>query len=264
MSDSKVPRRLLDSADSSDPLGRSLLSAARGDRLAPKHASALVSAVLASSAATSAASSEAPSKRIEPPAATSTGTFLKLAALTVTAGSLAFVVMNASSPVATTTPAPTLTAPIAAPAATAVEAPPSPSSKDEPTISVTDLPTAVPSAAPPSKVVRDNASPAAATTASPKIEEPASIEAELAALREARTLLREGKADEARNVLDAYTKRFPHGTLVPEADALAIEAAVAGGHSQEARALADAFLAKHPTSPQAPRVRILRERLEAR
>lgn len=264
MSDSKIPRRLLDSNDSSDPLGRSLLSAARNDRLASKRASALVSAVLASSVATSAAGDEAPKPAPQPAAvASKTGTFLKVAAVAVAASSLVFVVMRASSPVETTPVVPTAVS-IEAPAASPQAAEEPTTGVDEPAISVTDLPTARPSAVAPPKSVRDNAAPTQPTSTTSKPEEPASIEAELAELRRARTFLREGHADEARTVLDAYAKSFPHGTLTPEADALAIEAAVAAGRSQEARALADRFLTKHPTSPQAPRVRILRDRLEAR
>lgn len=264
MSDSKIPRRLLDSNDSSDPLGRSLLSAARNDRLASKRASALVSAVLASSVASSAAGDEAPKPAPQPAAAASkTGTFLKIAAVAVAASSLVFVAMRASRPVETTPAVPTGVG-IEAPAASPRSAEEPANANDEQTVSVTDLPTAKPAAVAPPKSVRDNAAPSAPASTTSKTEEPASIEAELAELRRARTLLREGRADEARAVLDAYAKRFPHGTLTPEADALAIEAAVAAGHTQEARTLADTFLTKHPTSPQAPRVRVLRDRLEAR
>jgi len=60
---------------------------------------------------------------------------------------------------------------------------------------------------------------------------------------------------------DGYEHDYPHGTFVPEAEAMAIEALDESGRGDEAKARADRFLARYGTSPQAARVRALRERL---
>jgi outer membrane protein assembly factor BamD (BamD/ComL family) len=93
--------------------------------------------------------------------------------------------------------------------------------------------------------------------------EPASLEAELAYLRRARNAIRQGASLSALDELDRYRRRFPAGRLEPEAEALAIEAEFAAGRSGEARARADAFLRTHSDSPQALRIRLIRDRLEA-
>jgi hypothetical protein len=54
--------------------------------------------------------------------------------------------------------------------------------------------------------------------------------------------------------LDAYQARFPRGSMTLEATVLRIEALRQSGNGAAADALADDFLAKHPTSVLAPRV----------
>ena len=61
----------------------------------------------------------------------------------------------------------------------------------------------------------------------------------------------------ARAALDEYERSFPAGTMAPEADVARIELLLATGERSAARALADAFLSAHATSPLAPRVRDL-------
>ena len=81
---------------------------------------------------------------------------------------------------------------------------------------------------------------------------------EIAALDEARTALRQGRATEALADLDRYDAAFrTTANLTLEAAALRIEALFHSGDRTHARALADAFLAKHATSPYAARIRAL-------
>jgi outer membrane protein assembly factor BamD (BamD/ComL family) len=56
--------------------------------------------------------------------------------------------------------------------------------------------------------------------------------------------------------LDAYRAKFPRGSMTLEATVLRIEALRQSGNGGAADALADDFLAKHPTSALAERVRV--------
>jgi hypothetical protein len=58
-----------------------------------------------------------------------------------------------------------------------------------------------------------------------------------------------------------YQRRFPSGALGVEREVIALEALARLGQSAEARRLALAFVAKHPTSIHLPRVRSLLSRL---
>ena len=78
---------------------------------------------------------------------------------------------------------------------------------------------------------------------------------EAALLRRARAQLRDGDATAALRVLDEHTRRFADGALVEEALVLRIDARCAAGQSERARADADTFLRRHPSSPLAARVR---------
>lgn len=81
---------------------------------------------------------------------------------------------------------------------------------------------------------------------------------EIAAIDEARSALRRGDASEALAVLDRYEVELAKsGRLQLEATALRIEVLFRLGERGRARALADAFLAKHPKSPYAMRIRAL-------
>jgi Outer membrane lipoprotein len=61
----------------------------------------------------------------------------------------------------------------------------------------------------------------------------------------------------ALEALRAYRARFPHGNMAPEAGVLEIEALLAAGQSEAARAAARRFLAAYPDSPSAKRVKTL-------
>ncbi|MBN9166056.1 MAG: hypothetical protein J0I07_34220, partial [Myxococcales bacterium] len=57
--------------------------------------------------------------------------------------------------------------------------------------------------------------------------------------------------------LDAYDAEFPHGLLRPEATVLRTRTLLAQGRREEAVKLAEDFLAKHPRSVHANRIRAL-------
>jgi hypothetical protein len=87
-----------------------------------------------------------------------------------------------------------------------------------------------------------------------------SLAQETAALDAARSTLRAGHASEAIVLLDAYARRFPNGTLGPEASALRVEALLAAGDREGAGAAARALTAEQPVSPAALRARALLNR----
>lgn len=59
------------------------------------------------------------------------------------------------------------------------------------------------------------------------------------------------------SLLDEHQAEFPEGRLAPERELIAIDALVRRGRADQARARAEAFLARFPTSPHAERVRRL-------
>ncbi len=67
--------------------------------------------------------------------------------------------------------------------------------------------------------------------------------------------LRRGAATDALRILDRYDREFPRGALQPEATAARVEALMAKGDRARAKAIAEQFLAAHPDSPLAHRVR---------
>jgi outer membrane protein assembly factor BamD (BamD/ComL family) len=73
----------------------------------------------------------------------------------------------------------------------------------------------------------------------------------------ARAAMNSGNPAQALSVLDAYTDRFPHPSLLPEATVLRIEALMKAGDPAAARRAADAFLAANTTSPYADRIRTI-------
>jgi len=83
------------------------------------------------------------------------------------------------------------------------------------------------------------------------------LAAEVRAIDQARSSLRERRAVDALRVLDAYASSFPNGTFEPEATALRVEALIATGNRAEAERLGQAFLRAHPKSPVARQVQAL-------
>lgn len=78
---------------------------------------------------------------------------------------------------------------------------------------------------------------------------------EVALLGEAQRRLRSGDARGALDALDEHARRFGGGALGPEREAARILALCKLGRRDEARALADRFLASAPSSPLSQRVR---------
>jgi hypothetical protein len=77
---------------------------------------------------------------------------------------------------------------------------------------------------------------------------------EVAALDSARKAMADDP-DKALEAIEKYQARFQGGALGQEAEVLRIEALAKSGKLDRARALGQAFLAKHPSSPLAKRVR---------
>jgi hypothetical protein len=106
---------------------------------------------------------------------------------------------------------------------------------------VTDLPVAP---APPSRAL---------TREAPE----ADLNAELAAIEEARRALRTGDGDGALKKLDDYLVRFPRARLREEEESVRVDALAASGNRARARSVGAAFLRTWPASPYAPRVKRL-------
>ena len=81
-----------------------------------------------------------------------------------------------------------------------------------------------------------------------------SLEAELALLGEAHRATLGGDPARALTLLAAYGARYPRGALRQERAVERLLALCSLGRRDEARAVAEAFLRAHPSSPLAPRV----------
>ena len=89
----------------------------------------------------------------------------------------------------------------------------------------------------------------------PKAESNTALSEELSALDTARSMLAQGDPSGALVRLDSYNKSFPKGRLQLEAEVLRIDALMKSGQQELAKRRAQAFLAKHPNSVLASRVR---------
>jgi len=81
-----------------------------------------------------------------------------------------------------------------------------------------------------------------------------SLEAELGMLGEAHRATLGGDPARALTLLAAHGERYPRGALRQERSVERVLALCSLGRRDEARAVADAFLRAHPSSPLAPRV----------
>lgn len=102
-----------------------------------------------------------------------------------------------------------------------------------------------------SSAPRAPAVPPAASSASD------TLGAELSLLERTRRALAEGRANEARALLGVHRQRFDAPALSEEADVLRIEVLLAHGELELGEQSARDFLAAHPKSPHAERVRSL-------
>jgi hypothetical protein len=123
------------------------------------------------------------------------------------------------------------------------------------------VPTATPIAsAIPSPVTANAALPLPASP-SPTIKSPqtasSTLADELARIDRAHRSLAAGNAAAALENVDAYDSLYPNGSLSQESNAIRIEALIAHGDHKAAERAASNFLAAHPTSPYAKRIREL-------
>jgi hypothetical protein len=93
------------------------------------------------------------------------------------------------------------------------------------------------------------------TVAPPAPAAPPPIDAEARRVAAARALTRAGRPREALVALDALARDLPHGELVQEREALAIEALLTLGERAEARRRAASFLQHFANSPHAATAR---------
>jgi hypothetical protein len=95
----------------------------------------------------------------------------------------------------------------------------------------------------------------------PEPATPSGLSAELAAVDGARRALQASNAREALRQLDAYEAHFAPPRFEQEATLLRVEALLALGSTDRARAIAESFLAREPESTYSQRIRsILGER----
>jgi hypothetical protein len=81
---------------------------------------------------------------------------------------------------------------------------------------------------------------------------------EIASIDAARSALRRGDTAAALRAIERYRAEYgKNGSLAMEATVLRIEALLRGGNRAEGTQLANSFLASHPQSPYAPRIRAL-------
>ena len=78
---------------------------------------------------------------------------------------------------------------------------------------------------------------------------------EVALLRRAKRALRDGDADASLQRLDRMAARYPGGVLKEEAVVARVIALCSADRTSDARRLAEAFIAKHPGSFHASRLR---------
>lgn len=97
--------------------------------------------------------------------------------------------------------------------------------------------------------------PAADTVAATPPAAPSGLSSESAGVTEVRAKLRAGDAGGALALLSAMQRQFGAGRMSEDRAVLTIDALAASGNTAAARASADAFLAAHPKSPFASRVR---------
>ncbi len=81
------------------------------------------------------------------------------------------------------------------------------------------------------------------------------LEAELALIAAAQAAIQRADYAEALARLAEHERSFPAGVLAEERTAARVVALCGAGEHDAAQALAGGFLARHPTSPLAPRVR---------
>jgi len=92
---------------------------------------------------------------------------------------------------------------------------------------------------------------------SASMEAPSTLVEELALIQSVRAALARSDANTALRSLDDYSSRYPQGRLKTEALVLRVATLAELGDRPSAKKLADQFLATHPDSPYARRLRLL-------
>ena len=140
---------------------------------------------------------------------------------------------------------------------------PSLTSPERPVEVPTVTPDSLPTAPPPVATSAQKTAPSAArprgiaTSQGSRSEAASALEREIALLDSVKAKLGAGALGDAALALDTYDAEFPQGTLRPEATVLRIRTLLLQGRRPEAQRLADDFLAKHPGSVHAKRIRAL-------
>jgi hypothetical protein len=230
------PRRLLE--DDTDPLQQQLLAVGRSYRASSRTRARTAAALGLSLVPVLATSKASAATQFASPLA-------KIATVGLVASStsfLAYQVFVSRDTVESPAPLVTISDPIPPRAALAEPEAEKPTEPAEASVEVPSEPPRVTSTSQ-APVVRSN---------------PGSTDAlsvELARLDGARKKLAAGQATAALEALDAYGREFPRGSLRLEASVLRIEALAKAGRTSEARDRAKRFLAAHPNSVLAARVK---------
>lgn len=154
------------------------------------------------------------------------------------------------APTAVDAPAPAASADhLAIPSPARTAAPAAPESPSSPAAVVPSAPDPVASAATPDREPRPAGS---AATPGPDVDP---LAEEAALLGRAQSALAAGRHAEALAVLDEHARRFPSGVLAHEREAARWLALCGSGRGDAARGPVSAFLAEHPGSPLAARLR---------
>ena len=135
---------------------------------------------------------------------------------------------------------------------------PAPLPRPVPALVTPVAPTALPVIAAPSpspSVIEAPAPPPTVPVAVAPREERDDLPAELRWIERAQTALAANDPAAAQAALRGHARAFPRGHLSEEREALAVQVLCASGRADEARRAAAVFVARHPTSPQAARVR---------
>jgi TolA-binding protein len=249
-----------------DSFEQSLIASAKSDRMSPDRKRALVASVAGAAtlsvATTAKAATAAKAATTAAAKKTATLAIVKWLAVGVTGTALvagatktAIVIHEESTRAehaAHAPPPPTVSAPSARsiPSPTPVLASPPPS------VDVGDLPadpSAVVAVVPPSPGVRTTAAKPAASPAARPISE------ELRLIDRARTALSSNDVAAADAALSQHAREFPGGTFAEEAKVLRIDALAKKGDRARAATAAKAYLASHPDSPYADRLRAYAE-----
>jgi hypothetical protein len=263
------PRRLLEDGESE--FERSLLRSAKHDAPSPalRHKTLVAFGLgtgVASAAATATATATAMATATAATATAARLALLKWIGFGVMSGVLtvaAVAVTHSSSAPPVRASAGALLAPVEAPVKGAA-----PVSAEAPTLDPAKLPAPSSEARAPELGVPPVAVEASRSVEPDKrsdgprpaasVEPPRSTLAdELATLDVAREAIAAGDASRAFQALDRHDRAFPRALLGPEATVLRVEAMVLRGDRTGAASLGTAFLAAHPRSPHASRIRSL-------